>query len=135
MLEAEAFEGFDCVLVDEAQFLAPAVIDQLRVLTRRVDVPVICYGLRTDFRTRLFAGTRRLLEIADAIEEIKTTCAFCNKKAIFNLKLVDGIPSLSGPSVEMGAEEKFLPACYACYTHRLAEQGLAIAPTDGAPAP
>jgi len=123
LLEPADFRELHCLLVDEAQFLSEAVVDQLRVITKTVNVPVICYGLRTDFRTRLFVGARRLMEVADAIEEIKTTCAFCNSKAIFNLKLLDGVPTLEGPSVEMGAEEKFLPTCYYCYTERLAERG------------
>ncbi|MCB1051474.1 MAG: thymidine kinase [Acidobacteria bacterium] len=113
------FEACDCLLVDEAQFLSPAVIDQLREVTRRLKVPVICYGLRTDFRTHLFEGARRLLEIADAIEEIKTTCNFCNRKAIFNLKFLNGQPSLEGPTIDLGAEEKYLPACHACYWSQL----------------
>jgi len=119
LLDRDVFQTVDCVLVDEAQFLHPALIDQLRALTRCADVPVICYGLRTDFRTHLFPGSQRLLEIADAIEEVKTTCAFCNRKAIFNLKLLDGTPTLDGPSIELGAEEKYLPACHACYRDRV----------------
>jgi thymidine kinase len=86
VLDPAAFRGIDCVLVDEAQFLSAAVIDQLRALTHG-GPPVICYGLRTDFRTHLFEGSRRLLELADSIEEVKVTCQFCNRKAIFNLRM------------------------------------------------
>ena len=78
-------EGVHCVLVDEAQFLAPIHVEQLRHITSQWNVPVICYGLRTDFRTNLFPGSQRLLELADSIEEVKTTCFTCNKKAVFNL--------------------------------------------------
>lgn len=117
-LDPKAFAGAACVLVDEAQFVSPSVIDQLRSVSRDLDVPVICYGLRTDFRTQLFAGAKRLLEIADSIEEIKTTCYFCEKKAIFNLKLLNGKPTLSGPSVDLGDEEKYLPACASCYSEQ-----------------
>ena len=85
-----------CVLVDEAQFLEPRHIDQLRMVTLAWNVPVICYGLRTDFRSNLFPGSRRLLEVADSIEEVKTTCNFCNKKAVFNLKHVNGKADCSG---------------------------------------
>ena len=63
----------------------PFHIDELREITRLWDVPVICYGLRTDFRTNLFPGSQRLLELADTIEEVKTTCYSCNRKAVFNL--------------------------------------------------
>src|SRR5258706_7186453 len=93
VLDEAVFTGVDCVLVDEAQFLAPPLVDQLRALTRSRGVPVICYGLRTDFRTRLFEGSRRLMELADSIEEVKVTCAFCNRKAIFNIRLVDRKPT------------------------------------------
>jgi thymidine kinase len=118
-LEPHDFIGCHCVLVDEAQFLSARQIDQLRELTRRASVPVICYGLRTDFRSRLFEGSRRLMEVADAIEEIKTTCAFCNRKAVLNLKSIDGQPTLQGPSRELGAEELYLPVCYEHYTTKL----------------
>jgi thymidine kinase len=114
-LDLVVLRAYQCILVDEAQFLAPKVIEQLRQVTRLLDVPVICYGLRTDFRTRLFPGAQRLMELADALEEIKTTCAFCNKKAVFNLKLLDGRPTQAGPTVELGTEEKYLPTCCHCY--------------------
>jgi len=118
-IDPATVDGVDCILVDEAQFLSAEVVDQLRALTRDPGVPVICYGLRTDFRTRLFDGARRLFEVADSIEEIKTTCAFCNHKAIFNLKLIDGVPTLEGPTIDLGTEEKYLPTCDACYGERL----------------
>lgn len=104
-----------CVLVDEVQFLSEGLIEQLRHIATDLNIPVICYGLRTDFRARLFAGSKRLMELADAIEEVKTTCSFCNHKAIFNLKLMDGKPTLAGPTIELGKEEKYIPACSHCY--------------------
>ena len=107
--------GFDCVLVDEVQFLQREHIDSLAHAAHILDIPVICYGLRTDFRTELFEGSKRLLEIADSIEEIKTTCSFCNRKAIFNLKLTNGLPTKTGPQIELGADEKYVPACSRCY--------------------
>jgi thymidine kinase len=120
-LSPERFAGLDCVLVDEAQFLDPRLIEQLRALTRDPGVPVICYGLRTDFRTRLFPGSQRLLELADRIEEVEVTCRFCNRKAIFNLRLRDGHPTLEGEQIQLGAEESYAPACYACYAGMLPE--------------
>jgi thymidine kinase len=119
VLDAQSFAGIDCILVDEAQFLSCSLIDQLRAVTQQQNVPVICYGLRTDFRTHLFDGSRRLLEVADSIEEIKTTCNFCNRKAVFNLKLANGVPTLAGPTIELGTEEKYLPTCAGCYTSQL----------------
>lgn len=78
---------------------------------------MICYGLRTDFRANLFEGSRRLLEVADSIEEIKTTCAFCDRKALFNLRLIDGKPTLSGESVALGFDN-YQPTCWRCYRER-----------------
>lgn len=126
LLDRAAFEGISCVLVDEVQFVSAAVIDQLRVISLELNIPVICYGLRADFRGELFEGSRRLFEVADSIEEVKTTCFFCTKKATMNLKHVNGRPDVEGPSVQLGAEEKFFPACYACYREKLAEIGKAI---------
>ncbi len=118
-LRLESFEGVDCILVDEAQFLSAELIEQLRLVTYQQGIPVICYGLRTDFRRTLFDGSRRLMELADAIEEIKTTCNYCNRKAVFNLKLLDGEPTLDGPKIDLGCEEKYLPACARCYERKL----------------
>ncbi len=112
-LDPADFEGLDCVLVDEAQFLAPAVIEDFRRITIRPGVPVICYGLRTDFQTRLFPGAQRLMELADAIEEVKVTCQYCGRKATCNLRLVDGVPALVGPQVMLGADDTYVPVCWA----------------------
>ena len=114
-MDRKNFEGVSCILVDEAQFCSASVIDQLRAISIDLNIPVICYGLRADFRTQLFEGSRRLFELADSIEEVKTTCAFCNRKAITNLKHVGGVATLAGPAVDLGAEEKYFPACYPCY--------------------
>ena len=116
-LDPTKFEGVDCVLVDEAQFLSAHVIEQLRGLARKF--PVICYGLRTDFRTRLFEGSKRLMELADSIEEVKVTCQFCNRKAIFNMRLHDGVPTLDGAQVQLGAEDLYAPVCFGCWDARL----------------
>jgi thymidine kinase len=133
VFDSEDFHGTDCIVVDEAQFLGKSTIDQLRTIASIHKIPVICYGLRTDFRGNLFEGSKRLFEVADSIEEIKTTCAFCNRKAIFNLKLGDGKPTLTGPSIELGAEEKYLPACSTCYREQLENQyvaGLDLSPSQ-----
>ena len=114
-LDESFFRNCDCVLVDEAQFLSSALVEQLRELTRSCGVPVICYGLRTDFKSRLFEGSKRLMELADAIEEVKTTCNYCNKKGVLNLKLVDGEATVSGAQVELGCEELYRSVCYSHY--------------------
>eukprot|EP00435_Cladocopium_sp_Y103_P030620 s958_g7.t1 len=76
----EMLIGVSCILVDEAQFLSPRVIERLRNVSAMQGVPVMCFGLRTDFRSRLFEGSKRLMELADSIEEVKTTCACCSKR-------------------------------------------------------
>lgn len=114
-LEPERFEGVDCVLVDEAQFLSPYVVDQLREMTRAQKLPVICYGLRTDFQTRLFPGSRRLLELADTIEEVKVTCQHCSRKAVFNLRAHEGRAVLDGDQVMLGDVDHYAPVCWDHY--------------------
>lgn len=114
-LNLDDFVGISCVLVDEAQFLSKNIIDQFREITHLLGVPVICYGLRTDFKTNLFEGSMRLMELADSVEEVKATCHFCNRKSIMNLKHVNGKAVDTGPSIELGAEEKYFPVCFSCY--------------------
>ncbi len=113
------YTGVSCVLVDEAQFLGARVIDELRRVTLDWDLPIICYGLRTDFKSHLFEGSHRLMELADSIEEVKATCHYCNRKSIMNLKHVNGLATNEGPSVELGAEEKYFPTCYRCYRREI----------------
>ncbi len=127
-LDPRDFAGLDCVLVDEAQFLPPSVIEDLRRITVDPGVPVICYGLRTDFQTKLFPGAQRLMELADRIEEVKVTCQYCQKKAICNLRFVNGSPTVVGPQIQLGADEPpkgigssddslahYAPVCWAHY--------------------
>jgi thymidine kinase len=115
-LDFTIFKNLHCILVDEAQFLSAYLIDQLRNVTLELEIPVICYGLRTDFKSNLFEGSKRLMELADSIEEVKATCFFCNKKSILNLKHVNGEATIDGPSIQLGAEEAYYPACFTCYT-------------------
>lgn len=119
ILSKDSFKDIYCILVDEAQFLSESLINQLREITLELDIPVICYGLRTDFKSRLFEASRRLMELADSIEEIKSTCYFCNKKSIMNLKHVNGKATIEGPSIQLGAEEMYYPACYRCYKEQV----------------
>ncbi|MEZ4402019.1 MAG: thymidine kinase [Kofleriaceae bacterium] len=118
-LSAATFAGYHCVLVDEAQFLPPEAVEALRRATVDPGVPVICYGLRTDFRTRLFPGAQRLMELADRIEEVKVTCQYCNGKAICNLRLADGKAAVDGPSVQLGDAE-YHPVCWRHYDEAVA---------------
>ncbi len=114
-IPAKSLKDIYCILVDEAQFLESDFVDYLQSLARDCDIPVICYGLRTDFKTHLFEGSKRLLELADAIEEIKSTCQYCNRKAVFNMRLIDGVATKEGAQVQLGAEESYLPVCSGCY--------------------
>jgi len=108
------FTNYNIILVDEVQFLSENNIDELRKIT--LVVPVICYGLRTDYKTKLFPGSKRLMEIADSIEEIKTTCNFCTKKAIINLKHNNGkIVKDGSDKIDLGAEDKYLSSCWFCW--------------------
>lgn len=111
----EKQEKIDCVLVDEAQMLQVEQIDQLRQIVVRYNTPVICYGLRVSYTLELFDASKRLFELADKLEEIKTICWFCASKATHNLKVVDGKPEYKGEPIEIGGLEKYLPVCYKCY--------------------
>lgn len=118
VLEKATFAGIDCVLVDEAQFLAPSVIEQLRLVTLDLDIPVMCYGLRTDFRTELFPGSARLMALADSIEEVKVTCQYCGKKAVFNVRHVGGAAVIDGEQIALG-EQEYAPVCGKHYIERV----------------
>lgn len=118
-LQGIDYHGISCILVDEVQFLSAKVIEGLRQISFEWDIPILCYGLRTDFKSHLFEGSARLMELADSIEEVKATCHFCNRKSIMNLKFVNGHAVKEGPTVELGAEEKYLPACYKCYMQQI----------------
>lgn len=102
-LDHDLFEGVSCILVDECQFLKATAVDELREITRVLAIPVIAYGLRTDFKAELFEGSKRLMEVADTLEEIKTTCRFCERKAVFNLRHNSrGEAIVEGPKVLLG---------------------------------
>jgi thymidine kinase len=110
-LHDELFDGVHCVLVDEAQFIPPRVIEQLRHVASALNVPVMAYWLRQDFRSQLFAGSKRLLELADKIEEVKSTCQYCNAKACLSLRTIDGVGTVEGEQVVLGCE-MYVPVCY-----------------------
>jgi thymidine kinase len=105
----------DCVLVDEVQFMSESQIDELAKIVDVLGIPVIAYGLMTDFRTNLFPGSRRLIELGAKIEEIKSVCWYCSRKSIFNLRLTDGIPVFSGEQVQIGGNESYKAVCRQCY--------------------
>lgn len=106
----EMAKKYDAIIVDEAQFLTTAQVDWLSDLVDFADVPVICYGLRTDFQSHLFTGSMRLMEIADKIEEIKTVC-WCGQKAANNARIHNGKIVRDGAQVLMGGNESYVALC------------------------
>ena len=122
-IDYELLNDVSCILVDEIHFIKAFQIEELRKITIELNIPVICYGLRADFRSNLFEGSKRLLELADTIEEIKTTCHFCNKKAIMNMRHINGKATATGPSLLLGSEDKYYSACFSCYLEQLNNAG------------
>lgn len=103
------------VLVDECQFLTSLQVDQLAKAVDELDVDVMCYGLRTDFLTESFDGSRRLFEVADTIEEVKSHCS-CGNKAMMNARFDEqGYLVLSGSKIEIGGNDRYTPLCRKCY--------------------
>jgi thymidine kinase len=99
------------VLVDEAQFLTPAQVDALAAVADRLHIPVLAYGLRTDFQGQLFPGSARLLAIADALVELKSVCA-CGRKATMNLRVDDSGRAVAvGAQTEIGGNDRYVAMC------------------------
>ena len=111
----------DVIIVDECQFLTEKQIDQLRAIVDEHSIPVMCFGLRTDFQTRLFPGSRRLMEVADTIQEIKTICD-CGAKATVNAR-VDGNGYIvtEGAQVVLGGNDSYIAMCHKCYIRGIRE--------------
>lgn len=120
--EYHAAGKHDVIIADEAQFLTPAQIDQLRALVDEEDLPVLCFGLRTDFLTHLFPGSQRLLELADSITEIKTVCA-CGRKATVNARLDEnGRIITAGDQVFLGGNDSYIAMCHKCWKDKIQAQ-------------
>jgi thymidine kinase len=106
-----AGQAVSCVLLDEAQFLSRAQVEQLAAVVDRLSIPVLCYGLRTDFRGELFPGSARLLALADELSELKTIC-HCGRKATMVVRVgADGAVERDGAQVEIGGNERYLSLC------------------------
>ena len=128
--DADIFERFlrkksgncDVIIVDECQFLSEAQIDQLRAIVDEHNIPVMCFGLRTDFQTKLFPGSRRLMEVADTIQEIKTICD-CGAKATVNAR-IDGEGHIvtHGAQVVLGGNDSYIAMCHRCWRKKIREQ-------------
>ena len=114
--------NYDVIIADEAQFLTPDQIDELRTLVDEEDIPVLCFGLKTDFRTRFFPGSCRLMELADSITEIKTICE-CGRKATVNASFDDsGRVITEGDQVVLGGNDRYTAMCYKCWKERIKNQ-------------
>lgn len=112
----------DVIISDEAQFLTPAQIEQLRDLVDDEDLPVLCFGLRTDFQTHMFPGSQRLMELSDSLTEIKTVCA-CGRKATVNARLDgQGRVVTTGDQVLLGGNDSYIAMCHKCWKQRIREQ-------------
>ncbi len=116
--------SYDVIIADEAQFFTPAQIDQLRALVDEEDIPVLCFGLRTDFLTHLFPGSQRLMELSDSLTEIKTVCA-CGRKATVNARIDgDGRIITQGDQVFLGGNDSYIAMCHKCWVDKIkAQQG------------
>jgi len=120
-----ARQPLSCVLLDEAQFLEPAQVEQLASVVDRLAIPVLCYGLRTDFRGELFPGSARLLALADELSELKTIC-HCGRKATMVVRTgADGRVERAGEQVEIGGNERYLPLCRRHFFEAIARGRLA----------
>ena len=114
-------EHSDChvIIADECQFLTAAQVDQLRRIVDTLEIPVLCFGLRTDFLTHLFEGSRRLFEVADSISEVKTICS-CGNKAIVNAR-IDGNGNVvtEGGQILIGGNDSYVAMCHACWKKKI----------------
>mgnify|MGYP000807542761 FL=1 len=121
--EYAKLEKHDVIIADEAQFFTPEQIEQLRGLVDDEDLPVLCFGLRTDFQTHFFPGAQRLMELADSITEIKTVCE-CGRKATVNARIdAAGRIITEGDQVFLGGNDSYVAMCHKCWKKKIREQG------------
>ena len=112
----------DVIIADEAQFFTPEQIDGLRTLVDEEDLPVLCFGLRTDFLTHFFPGAQRLMELADSLTEIKTICA-CGRKATVNARIDEqGHIVTEGSQVLLGGNDRYIAMCHKCWKDRIKKE-------------
>lgn len=115
-------EQANCVMVDEAQFLSAKQVSQLHSIAWQSKIPILCFGLRTDFKGQPFDGSAALLALADNLQEIRSICR-CSRKATMNLRInPEGIPETDGTQVEIGGENRYLSVCPGCYYAALGRQ-------------
>ena len=121
VFNAEARDS-DVIIADECQFFTKDHIDQLRTICDECDVPVLCFGLRTDFLSRLFTGSHRLFEVADSISEIKTMCE-CGRKATVNARIdKEGKIVTEGRQIFLGGNDRYIAMCHKCWVERIKKE-------------
>ena len=106
--------GTTAIICDEAQFLTASQVEDLKMIADRDDIQVLCYGLRTDFRSQLFEGSKRLFELASVVKNIPVICD-CGNFAVVNARIVNGAVTTEGNQVDIGGDEKYRAFCYACW--------------------
>ena len=112
-------ENINCVLVDEVQFMPKEQIKELWMIAKLKNIPVICYGLKTNFKGELFEGTKAVIELADELEELATICK-CGKKAKFNARLINDKYVYYGDEIAIdGIDAKYEPLCGKCYLNKV----------------
>lgn len=107
-------DGTTAIICDEAQFLTASQVEELKMIADRDDIQVLCYGLRTDFRSQLFEGSKRLFELASVVKNIPVICD-CGNFAVINARIVNGAVTTEGNQVDIGGDEKYRAFCYACW--------------------
>ena len=123
ILDICPIDDIDVIICDESQFLTPQQVDDLRLIVSEHDIPVLCFGLRSDFLTHLFPGSQRLFELADSITEIKSICR-CGAKATVNARFDgEGNIQTSGEQVFIGGNESYESMCWSCYHKMIMEKG------------
>ena len=116
-LSISAVSNYDVIICDESQFFTPEQVERFKDIAVNCNIPVLCYGLLTDFQTHLFPGSKRLIELADSIQEIKMVCK-CGRKATVNARIVDGKIAREGEQVMLGGNEAYEAMCYECWSNQ-----------------
>ena len=119
-LYKDGYTDYDVIIADECQFFTTAQVDSLRTIVNDYNIPILCFGLRTDFLCHLFEGSRRLFEVADSIAEIKTICS-CGSKATVNARINDGYIVTEGAQVVLGGNDCYIAMCHRCYVQGIRE--------------
>ena len=133
LFEQDHWDHCDVIIVDECQFLEPHQVDELRCIVDNYNIPAMCFGLRTDFLCHLFPGSRRLMEVADTIQEIKTICD-CGAKATVNARIgSDGHIITEGQQLFLGGNDSYIAMCHKCWVRGIKEHKIIKLHGNGEP--